>query len=191
MLAAETWTNYVDNYAWTYVPLVGVSVAVFLVFWMLGTGADRVIRRLGLSRRIDPDVIGLLAGTAKTAMLILGSLTALGTLGINVTAMVAGLGLTGLALGMAFKEILSNALAGVQILMYKPFKRNDVIAALTFQGTVMEVDLRYTSIESSGVRVFIPNTLLLTNAVSLISVGKGNGNGENPNTKSQIPNESQ
>ena len=75
--------------------------------------------------------------------------------------MVAGLGLTGLALGMAFKEILSNALAGVQILMYKPFKRNDTIAALTFQGTVVEVNLRYTAIESAGVRVFIPNTLLL------------------------------
>jgi small conductance mechanosensitive channel len=104
--------------------------------------------------------------------------------------MVAGLGLTGLALGMAFKEILSNALAGVQILMYKPFKRNDTIAALTFQGTVIEVNLRYTSIESAGTRVFIPNTLLLTNAVSLITVGS-EPNGQSPNPKSQILNKSQ
>jgi small conductance mechanosensitive channel len=166
------------------------SVVVFLVFWIVAGGADRVIRRLGLARRIDPDVTGLLAGSAKTAMLILGALTALGTLGINVNAMVAGLGLTGLALGMAFKEILSNALAGVQILMYKPFKRSDAIAVLTFQGTVVEVNLRYTAIEAAGVRIFIPNTLLLTNAVSLITVGS-EPNGEIQNSKSQIPNEAQ
>ena len=173
-----------------YLLSLAASVVVFLVFWMVASGADRVIRRLGLARRIDPDVTGLLAGSAKTALLILGSLTALGTLGINVTAMVAGLGLTGLALGMAFKEILSNALAGVQILMYKPFKRNDAIAVLTFQGTVVEVNLRYTAIDSAGVRVFIPNTLLLTNAVSLIAVGS-EPNGQSPNPKSQIPNKSQ
>jgi small conductance mechanosensitive channel len=160
--------------------LIAVGAIVFVVFWILASVADRVIRRMGDTRRIDPDIVGLLGTTARTALLVVGALTALGTLGINVTAMVAGLGLTGLALGMAFKEILSNALAGVQILMYKPFKRSDTIAALTFQGTVKEVNLRYTAIESAGVRVFIPNTLLLTNAVSLVSVGPGNGNYSNP-----------
>jgi len=86
--------------------------------------------------------------------------------------MVAGLGLTGLALGLALKEIVSNALAGVLILIYKPFKRGDAIGVLAFRGAVVEVNLRYTTIESKTSRVFIPNTLLLTNAVELTSVGK-------------------
>jgi len=167
----EMWASMTER-TLSYMPLVGVSLAVFVAFWIAGRGADRVIRRFFTSRRIDPDVIGLLAESAKIALLVFGALTALGTLGVNVTAMVAGLGLTGLALGLALKEILSNALAGVLILIYKPFKRNDEIGVLTFQGSVVEVNLRYTAIQSATGRVFIPNTLLLTNAVSLISVGK-------------------
>jgi len=184
MSIAETWAKMAEA-ALAYMPVVAVSLAVFLVFWIAGRAADRMIRRFFVSRRIDPDVIGLLAESAKIALLVFGALTALGTLGVNVTAMVAGLGLTGLALGLALKEIVSNALAGVLILVYKPFKRNDEIGVLTFQGSVVEVNLRYTTIQSATGRVFIPNTILLTNAVSLISVGKepngGSSSGGKPN----------
>ena len=55
----------------------------------------------------------------------LASPPSLGTLGINVSALVAGLGLTGFALGFAFRDALSNVLAGVMILLYHPFHRGD------------------------------------------------------------------
>ena len=122
MSITEIWRMMVEG-TLRYLPRVGVSLLVFFAFWMAGRGVDRIDRRLGLSRRIDPDVTGLLAASAKVAMVILGTITAVGTLGVEVTAMVAGLGLTGLALGLAMKEIVSNALAGVLILIYRPFKR--------------------------------------------------------------------
>jgi len=185
MPLADVWTSMADR-TLAYLPVTGVGLVVFLAFWIAARGANRVIRGLGASRRIDPDVIGLLAWSAKVALLLFGALSALGTLGVDVTAMVAGLGLTGLALGLALKEIVSNALAGVLILIYKPFKRGDAIGVLTFQGTVVEVNLRYTTIESKTGRIFIPNTLLLTNAVELISVGR-EPNGQ-PATAPQAPN---
>ena len=68
----------------------------------------------------NSDLIRLLARTAQIAVQVFGAVTALGTSGIDVSALVAGLGLTGFALGFAFRYVLSNVLAGVLILMLPP-----------------------------------------------------------------------
>ncbi len=160
-----TFGDYLRTHLLAVAPRVGAGLLVFVAFWAGGVVLERLIRRVGRARRVDPDVSGLLARSAKIGMLLFGAVSGLGTLGINVTAMVAGLGLTGIALGLALKEIVSNALAGVLLLVYKPFKREDLIKVLDFEGRVGEVDLRYTLLEGTGERVFVPNTLLLTSAV--------------------------
>ena len=53
----------------------------------------------------------------------LGVITALGTIGVDVTGLVAGFGLTGFAVGFAMKDALANLLAGVMILLYRPFRK--------------------------------------------------------------------
>jgi small-conductance mechanosensitive channel len=164
MIAAETWKSMFNDVV-GLLPRFGAGLAVFLAFWLGAVLAAAAIARLGRSRRVDPDVVGLLAQSSKVGFLLFGAITALGTLGINVAAMVAGLGLGGLALGLALKEVVSNALAGVLILIYKPFKRGDVITVLTFQGRASEIDLRYTTLDTGNGRVFVPNMLLLTNVM--------------------------
>lgn len=154
-------------YLWAFAPRAGAGLAVFVAFWIGGALLHTLIRRVASARRVDPDIGQLLARSAKIGMLLCGAISGLGTLGINVSAMVAGLGLTGIALGLALKEILSNALAGVLLLIYKPFKRHDFISVLSFEGRVAEVNLRYTLLEAAGQRVFVPNTLLLTSAVTV------------------------
>ena len=69
----------------------------------------------------------VLAGIVKNIMLIVGLITALGTLGVNISAIVAGLGLTGFAFGFAFKDMLSNFISGILIFIYEPFKLGDTI----------------------------------------------------------------
>ncbi|MFA7098279.1 MAG: mechanosensitive ion channel domain-containing protein, partial [Gammaproteobacteria bacterium] len=100
-------------------------------------------------------------------LIAVGAITALGTLGVNVAAMVAGLGLTGFALGFALKDMLSNLLAGVLILAYRPFRRGDRIAVAGFEGTVIGIDLRYTILQGEQRQFLIPNSVLLTNSISL------------------------
>jgi small-conductance mechanosensitive channel len=169
MITPEQWNNLLKD-AMGLLPRLGASVAVFLAFWLAAVLAAGAITRLGRSRRVDPDVVGLLAQSSKVGLLLFGIITALGTVGVNVSAMVAGLGLTGLALGLALKEVVSNAVAGVLILIYKPFKRGDVVAVLTFKGLASEINLRYTTLETPEGRVFVPNTLLLT---TVMMVGNG------------------
>lgn len=157
--------QYLQSHLLALAPRLGAGLAVFVAFWVGGALLDRIIRQVAHARRIDPDIGGLLARSARIGMLLFGAISGLGTLGINVTAMVAGLGLTGIALGLALKEIVSNALAGVLLLIYKPFKRHDLITVLGFEGKVAEINLRYTLLEGTGQQVFVPNTLLLTSTV--------------------------
>ena len=88
-------------------------------------------------------------------------------MGMNVTALVAGLGLTGFAVGFALKDVISNALAGILIIIYKPFKQKDHITVSSFAGQVCSIDLRYTVLEAQGKKIFIPNAMLFSNAVSV------------------------
>jgi small-conductance mechanosensitive channel len=158
-------------------PILGWAAVILLAFWMAGVIVEKAIRRLGRLRHVDPDVMSVLARSAKIGMLLFGAMSGLAKLGLDISAMVAGLGLTGLAIGLALKEILSNALSGMLILAYKPFKRNDTISVLTFQGRVVEVDLRYTTLETATGRIFVPNTVIQTNAVivSLPEAGPSEG----------------
>ena len=80
----------------------------------------------------------------------------------------AGLGLTGFALGFALRDILANVVVGTLILVYRPFRRRDRAGVAGFEGMVSDIDLRYTTLESKEKRVLIPNSTLFTNAISVL-----------------------
>jgi len=147
---------------------VAASVLIFLGFWLASLFAKKVIGQVG--KATDParqDILILMGQIARIALLIFGLVTALGTLGVNVSALVAGLGLTGFALGFAFRDALSNLLAGILILIYHPFRRGDRIAVAGFEGIVACIDLRYTTLEGEERVFLVPNATLFTNAISL------------------------
>ena len=145
---------------------LGLALVVFAGFWLaalfLTQVGVRFVKRAGPDRE---DVVTLIAQVVRTALLTIGVITALGTAGINVSALVAGLGLTGFALGFAFRDALSNMLAGFMILLYRPFRRGDRIEVTTYAGEVLEINLRYTIIQNEQKRILIPNATLLTNPI--------------------------
>jgi small conductance mechanosensitive channel len=159
-LGNELWKTCV-----LFLPKIATALLLFGVFWVIGFLLRNLIHTVGGSRRLDPELTRFLGNAAKTAVLLFGAVTALGTLGVDVGALVAGLGLTGFALGMAFKDIISNALSGILILVYEPFGHNDRIKVSSFEGTVKSIDLRYTVLEREDEQVFVPNSLLFTNAL--------------------------
>jgi small-conductance mechanosensitive channel len=107
----------------------------------------------------------MLVQISEVGLQMFGIVTALGTLGINVGAMIAGLGLVGFALGFALKDLLSNFLAGFLILIYNPFVRGDQIRVTEHEGVVIEINLRYTVLQGDHKRILIPNATLFSNAV--------------------------
>ena len=78
-------------------------------------------------------------------------------MGIDVSALIAGLGLTGFALGFAFRDALSNLLAGVLIILYQPFKPGDTITVSGYTGKIVGINFRYAVLDSEGKTVLVPN----------------------------------
>ncbi|GBD32148.1 MAG: mechanosensitive ion channel protein MscS [Gemmatimonadales bacterium] len=143
-----------------------LGVALFVPFLAAGWVAAALFRQA--ARRVEEErqsMLKLAGSASKLAFWTVGAITAMGTAGVNVSALVAGLGLTGFALGFALRDALSNLLAGVLILAYRPFKPGDRISVAGFEGQVSEIDLRYTTLQSETARILIPNSTLFTNTV--------------------------
>src|SRR5437867_13372496 len=96
-------------------PRILMGFLVFCAFWI----ASIVFRKIVIRVRwpIPSDILRLAERAGEIALLVLGVLTGLGTMGINISALVAGLGLTAVAFGFAFTCILGNVVAGLLTLL--------------------------------------------------------------------------
>jgi len=148
-----------------WVPTVAVALSLLILFLVLSRVAHFGVLRVVERTRAHGPLGQLLASIARVSLLVLGVVTALGTLGVNITGIVAGLGLTGFALGFALKDSIANLLAGVLILLYRPFEVGDRIDIGGLAGNVVDVNLRYTALENPSERVLVPNSKMLTDPI--------------------------
>lgn len=143
------------------------AVLVALAFWVI----YRVVRgvlmgALGRSRRIDQGVRQLVLRTLRLVVGTFAVITVLGQLGINVAALVAGLGIAGIALGFAARDTLENFIAGVTILLDRPFRVGDNIELQDTFGTVEEITLRTTRLRTlSNEMAVLPNAKVITDKI--------------------------
>ena len=162
----------VQEMAIAFAPKLAAALGVFLLFLIGGKILMKVIHRMGRSNRVDEELSNFLGRSAKVGMLLFGAVSALGTLGIDIGALIAGLGLTGFALGFAFKDTISNLLAGIMVIIYKPFDLNDIILVGKFEGKVRSIDLRYTVLEYNDRIVYVPNAKLFIDSIVVDDDGK-------------------
>ena len=151
-----------------WVPRVIGFAVILIIFFILAKIIKRIITKAAERFKFDGNLTSLLARTSSITLIIFGFITALGTLGINVSALVAGLGLTGFALGFALKDTISNLLSGVLILLYRPFETGNRIKISGYEGIVISIDLRYTELDSEGNKVLIPNSKLFTDPITVL-----------------------
>src|SRR5918911_3042341 len=148
------------------VPHLITGVVVFAFFWIAARVGQSVIAYAAPRVRADTGVVLLLSRVYYYGVLIFGLVTALGAAGLNVSALVAGLGLTGFALGFALKDVLSNLLSGIMLLVYRPFNIGDRIRMGEFEGVIQTIRMRDTLVRADDGRlIVIPNTKLITEVV--------------------------
>ncbi|MBL1294620.1 MAG: mechanosensitive ion channel [Thiotrichales bacterium] len=161
--------SYLDGLM-VWLPKVGLAIFVFFVFFMLSKMIKRVITKVSCGLKLDEHIAVLVSRIIGVLLLLFGVISALGVLGVNVSAMIAGLGLTGFALGFALKDTISNILSGVLILLHQPFEMGDHIKIAGFEGDVVAIDLRYTELAKDGDKILIPNAKLFTNPIIVCNV---------------------
>lgn len=147
------------------------AMIVVLAFYFTSVFTKWLLIRLGNKRGDKTGIYSLLAGACKATLNVFGVVTALGTVGVDVSAMVAGLGLTGFALGFALKDILSNIISGFLIIIYQPIKIGHNVVISGNSGVVSSINIRYTTLEciddNKTIQILIPNSKIFKEIVTV------------------------
>lgn len=148
------------------VPGLMTGAIVFAIFYLVALIGCRIIAYAAPRVQADTGVVLLLSRVYFYSIIIFGIITALSTAGLDVSALIAGLGLTGFALGFALKDVLSNLVSGIMLLMYRPFRIGDQIKMGEYEGTIRTIRMRDTVVRSyEGRDIIIPNSKLITEVV--------------------------
>jgi small conductance mechanosensitive channel len=140
------------------IKVVGVFVFLFIAWIVAGAVARYTRKRLEKSD-FDATLTKFIGGLIKSGILILALIACLGVFGIQTASFAAVIAALGLAIGLAFQGTLSNFAAGVMLLVFRPFKVGDTINVAGETGTVDEIELFVTKLDSLGnVRVIVPNS---------------------------------
>lgn len=158
--------SFVTDFIATYGPaaiIVGLRViAVLIGLWIAFRIARWLQRRLseGLINRGLDQGLALFFGSFVRWALIAGTvLASLGVFGIETTSFAAMIGAAGFAVGLAFQGTLSNFSSGVLLLTFRPFTIGDSIVVAGVSGSVVEIGLFVTVIDTAdNRRIFVPNS---------------------------------
>ena len=147
-------------------PSLILAVLVFLLFYILSVIVARVIRRTTRGHRENLGVV--FSRLVGAATVLFGFLVAFSIVAPSFQAgdLIKLLGISSVAVGFAFQNILQNFLAGLLLLWAEPFRVGDEIKIDAFEGTVAEIQTRATIIKTYDERrVVVPNADLFTHSV--------------------------
>lgn len=147
-------------------PAILTAIAVLVIAWGLATLTQHAVR-FGAAYVDSPTLRNLLRQLSYYTVWAVGVLVALDVAGVDVRTMATGLGLGGVALGFALKDILSNLVSGLLILMSHTFEIDDQIVVGDTEGTVERIEVRATHIRTyDGRLVLVPNGEVFTSRVT-------------------------
>ncbi len=149
-------------------PYLAIAALVYAVFHIAARRARRLILRFSENRRKHRNVGLVLGRLVEGGLMLMGVLVAMviAIPSFQPGQLIQILGISGVAIGFAFRDILQNFLAGILILLTEPFRIGDQIIVDSYEGTVEEIETRATSIRTyDGRRVVIPNSNLFTQSV--------------------------
>ena len=150
------------------VPYIIIGVIVFAVFVVIARVVKRIVHAAGERTRIDSTLADLLGRIASLVIIILGVFVAAVVIfpAFKAGDLITGLGISSVAIGFAFKDVLQNFFAGILILWRQPFIVGDQIRVKEYEGTVEEINVRSTRLKTyDGERAVLPNGDVYTNSI--------------------------
>jgi len=151
-------------------PNVVLALIVFTLFFFAARWLKVLVKRLTRRHRQARNLGMVLGRLVQGVVILVGLFVALSIVIPTFRAgdLVQLLGISGVAIGFAFRDILQNFLAGILILLTEPFRIDDQIVFKDFEGTVENIETRATTIRTyDGRRIVIPNSELFTNSVTV------------------------
>ena len=132
---------------------------IIIGFWLSSKASGMVRKQMSTLRRVDKTLAPILASIIRYAGFILTLVVALGQFGVQTTSIIAVLGAAGLAIGLALQGTLSNVASGIMLLLLRPFSVGDWIETNSISGTVREIGLFATQIDTfDNIYITVPNS---------------------------------
>lgn len=147
-----------------------IALVIIAIFWVIARWVRTLVRNFSDKRKEHGNLGRVLGRMAQWGIILLGVFVAAAIVfpSFGPGDLVTLLGVSGVAIGFAFKDIFQNFLAGILILLTQPFRVGDQISVGDFEGTVEEIQTRATLIKTyDNRRVVIPNADLYTDKVTV------------------------
>ena len=145
--------------------LAGI-LTLIIGFWLAGRAGRLIVESLNKIDRLDNTVVPLLGALVRYAGMTLTLVVALGKFGVETTSIIAVLGAAGLAIGLALQGTLSNVAAGLMLVFLRPFKIGDWIEVAGMSGSVREIGLFTTKIDTfDNVFISVPNSSIWSSSI--------------------------
>jgi small conductance mechanosensitive channel len=157
---------------WASLALYGLdaiyaAVLLALGFYLSGVAQRFVTKLMSITHRVDPLVTVFLASLARYAVLAFVGIAVLQLFGIQTASLVAVLGATSLAIGLALQGTLTNLAAGVMLLLFRPFRIGDEVEVAGKAGKVKSLSLFMTELvmPDSNTQILLPNGSVWRSAI--------------------------
>jgi small conductance mechanosensitive channel len=156
----ETWLR-AGSFAQMMMLKIIYALVILVLFWLIARTLNAILHRVFARTSAKKGVQQLVLKSVKLAVLTFGIIMALGEF-VNITPMLAGIGVVGIAVGFAAQDTIQNFISGITILIDQPFKVGDNISVDSTFGTVHEITLRSTRILTMNHEIVVlPNNQMI------------------------------
>ena len=147
------------------------AVITLLICLLVIRTISKVLKNLLAKTRLDERIQGYISAGAKAVLYIIAGLIVVDSLGIPITSLVALLSVGSLGITLAAEDILGNVAGGLVLLSSRPFSIGDFIEVGGTSGTVQEISLNHTKLETpDGLMVMLPNQELASSQLTNYTV---------------------
>jgi small conductance mechanosensitive channel len=159
---APAWKGHLVDYAISHAGALLTALLIVIVGFMVARTLGRLAADWLERKKVEPPLRVLLARVLRLVIVGIAIFIAMGTVGIDVTVLIAGVSVAGVGVGLALQGVLGNLVAGMTIIFTKPFRVGDYIEILGVEGQVHTIDLLSTVlVHPDQSRVKIPSRKII------------------------------
>jgi len=169
MQTTLSWLEHLSLMTIPFLIKLCVAAAIMIMTKMAISALSPIIHDACKRHNLDHHTCHIINKVVRYVITIFGATIALQNLGVEMSMLIAAFGITGIVVSYGMKDIVANFIASILILGYKHIKINDHIKMKDWEGTVVDINLRYTTLHHQGMTIFIPNIILYTQTVAILS----------------------
>jgi small conductance mechanosensitive channel len=159
----------ISPHQWLY---AGIGIFILALSWIAGKLLQINLLQMRFPQGYSNFFVVILASLVKALCICFGLLVLVGTLGIDVGSIIQGFMFLGFGVSFILKDLISDVVAGFFIAMYKPFRMGQELAVTleskaTYQGKVVAIDIRYTTLENDQQTILVPNSYMFKQPLCL------------------------